>query len=223
MSDLVQFAHKNLNNIPACHDYDLMIQGKPYDSYAKVLLERRLVARELVTDYKTIRFKDNDYDIDKHLDARYEYLSKIFGKIEEDIYIEAPFFVDYGCNIIAGKGFYCNFNTTFLDCSIITFGDNVLIGPNVTFSAATHPVDPQERLEIVDLSYPITVGDNVWFGANVVVVAGVTVGDGAVIAAGAVVTKDVPAYTVVGGVPARVLKTLAPPAKNMEKELEREK
>ncbi|CAH2354252.1 putative acetyltransferase [[Candida] railenensis] len=222
MSDLVEFAHKNLNNIPACPDYDLMISGKPYDSYTKVLLEKRLVARELVTDYGTIRFKDYDFDLEKHQNARYEYLSKIFGKIEKDVYIEAPFFVDYGCNIKAGKGFYCNFNTTFLDCSIITFGDNVLIGPNVTFSAATHPVDPQERLEVVDLSYPITVGDNVWFGANAVVVAGVTIGDGAVIAAGAVVTKDVPAYTVVGGVPARVLKTLAPPTNTTEKVQETE-
>ncbi|CAH2354251.1 putative acetyltransferase [[Candida] railenensis] len=221
MSDLVEFAHKNLKNIPAGPDYDLMIQGIPYNCFAKELMERRVVAHELAIDYDTVRLKDFDNDIEKHQNGRYEYLSKIFGKIEKDAYIEPPFYVDYGCNIVAGKGFYCNFNTTFLDCTIIKFGDGVLVGPNVTFTTATHPVDPQQRLDGVEMAYPITVGDNVWFGSNAVILAGVTIGDGAVVAAGAVVNKDVPAYTVVGGVPAKVLKKLTPPVKKEDKEDEK--
>ena len=93
---------------------------------------------------------------------------------------------------------------------MITFGDNVMAGPNVTFTTATHPTDPTLRLKGVEYAAPITVGNNVWFGSNIVVLPGVNIGDGAVIGAGSVVTKNVPAYTVVVGNPAKVLKTLTP-------------
>ncbi|CAK7892023.1 sophorolipid acetyltransferase [[Candida] anglica] len=210
-NDIVKYAYENLKNIPRSEDYEKMIQGLPYNSMGKELVTRRHLSHELATDYHTIRLKDHDYDLEKHQKARIDYLSKIFGKTEKDTYIEPPFFVDYGCNISLGKNFYANFNTTFLDCTLIKFGDNVLVGPNVTFTTATHPVDPEARLQGVEFAFPITVGDNVWFGANAVVLPGVTIGDGAVIAAGAVVNKDVPAYTVVGGIPAKVLKELPKP------------
>lgn len=132
----------------------------------------------------------------------------MFFKSAPDIYIEPPFYVDFGCNINFGANFYANFNATFLDCATITFGDNVLLGPNVTFTTAGHATDPQERLSGVEFAYPINVGSNVWFGANSYVLPGVTIGDGAVIGAGSVVTKNIASNCVAVGTPARVIKEL---------------
>ncbi|KAM9886834.1 hypothetical protein OXX79_013968 [Metschnikowia pulcherrima] len=134
----------------------------------------------------------------------------IFGSIQPDVFIEPPFFVDYGFNVKLGKGFYGNFNLTFLDCTLIVIGDNVLVGPNCCFTTATHPTDPTQRLSGLEYAKPIYIGNNVWVGAGVNVMPGVTVGEGAVIGSGSVVTKDVPANTVVVGVPAKVVKHLTP-------------
>lgn len=206
--DVVAYAYKNLNNIPKGSEYEKMIRSEPYNCYDETLNRRRNVAHEEALDYANVRMKDFDYDIVKHKAARHQYLSKIFGRIANDIYLEPPFYVDYGCNVSIGKGFYGNFNITFLDCTLITIGDNVLVGPNVTFTTATHPTDPTDRLNGVEFAKPIRVGNNVWFGANIAVLPGVTIGDGSVIGAGAVVTRDVPANTVVVGSPARVMKKL---------------
>lgn len=204
--DLAEYAHQNLKNIPKCDDYDLMMRGLPYNCMADTLVKARVLSHERALDYAGIRLKDYGFDTKAHANARYEYLSEIFGKCEPDIYLEPPFNVDYGCNIEIGKGFYANFNCTFLDCTIIKFGDQCLLGPNVTFTTATHPTDPVDRKNMVEYAFPITVGNNVWFGANSVILPGVTIGDDCVIAAGAVVNKDVPSRTVVAGVPARVIK-----------------
>lgn len=128
----------------------------------------------------------------------------------ETTYIEPPFFVDYGCNIAVGRNFYANFYAIFLDCAFITFGDKVMMGPNCSFITVTHPVDPTLRLHSVEYAKSIVVGNTVWFSSGVTVMVGVTIGDGAVCGAGSVFTKDVPANTVVVGVPARVVKNLTP-------------
>lgn len=208
-TEIVDYA-KKLQNTPNHPDYLTMIQGKPYDSFTVELETARHLSNEAALDYANIRMKDYGGDIKKYKHAKYEHLAKIFGRVEDDVHIEAPFFVDYGCNISFGKGFYANFNTTFLDCTLIIFGDNVLVGPNCTFSTATHPSDPEARLLGVEYAYPIVVGNNVWFGAGATVLDGVTIGDGAVIGAGALVTKDVPAYSVCVGVPGRIIKTIEP-------------
>lgn len=208
--ELVDYAYTHLNNVPKGPEYEKMILGMGYDGMARELLLKRTLAHEEVMDYGAIRMKDYDFDFDRHTQARRDYLATIFGKLGDNVFVEPPFYVDYGCNISLGKDFYSNFNLTLLDCSLITFGDGVLIGPNCTFTTATHPTDPLLRTAGIEYAHPITVGNDVWFGSNVVVLPGVKVGDGSVVGAGSIVTKDVPANTVVVGSPARVIKRLTP-------------
>lgn len=208
--ELVAFAHANLNHIPKSAEYDKMILSVPYNCFDKELYMRRNLAHEMALDYGSIRMAQFDYDLEKHQAARSAHLSKIFGNIQPDMFIEPPFYVDYGFNTKIGKGFYGNFNLVFLDCTLIVIGDNVLVGPNCCFTTATHPTDPAQRLAAVEYARPIKIGNNVWIGSGVNVMPGVTIGDGAVIGAGSVVTRDVPANTVVVGSPAKVIKELTP-------------
>ncbi|KFY90263.1 hypothetical protein V500_05222 [Pseudogymnoascus sp. VKM F-4518 (FW-2643)] len=128
----------------------------------------------------------------------------------DDAWVDGPIKVDYGTNTRIGKGVYINFNCTFLDTCVITIGARTLIGPNCSFFAASHPLDPFLRngTRGPELGAPITVGEDCWFGGNVTVLAGVTIGRGVTVGAGSVVTKDVPDFVVVAGNPARVLKKI---------------
>ncbi len=113
-----------------------------------------------------------------------------------------------------GKEVYINFNCTFLDTCLITIGARTLIGPNCAFFAATHPLDPFLRNGIKgpELGSPITIGEDCWFGGNVIVCPGVTIGRGSTVGAGSVVTKNVPAFHVVAGNPARIIRKIEPKA-----------
>ncbi|GEQ70128.1 hypothetical protein JCM33374_g3804 [Metschnikowia sp. JCM 33374] len=208
--ELVKYAYENLNHVPKSAEYQKMISSVPYNCFEKELWMCRNLAHEKAADYGNIRMVDHEYSFEKHQHARIKHLEQIFGSIQPDMFLEPPFFVDYGFNTKIGKSFYGNFNLTFLDCTLIVIGDNVMVGPNCCFTTATHPTDPAERLNGLEYARPIYVGNNVWVGAGVTVLPGVTIGDGAVIGAGSVVTKDVPANTVVVGVPARVVKNLTP-------------
>lgn len=207
---LVEYAYANLENIPKGAEYEKMILGIPYNCFDRDLWLKRTLAHEQAADFGNIRMKDFDFDFDRHGQARSDYLATILGKCSPKTFIEPPFYVDYGCNVLVGDSFYANFNLVLLDCSLITFGDRVLIGPNCTFTTATHPTDPQLRADCVESAHPIKVGSDVWFGSNVVVLPGVEIGDGAVVGAGSVVTKSVPPNTVAVGSPARVIKHLKP-------------
>lgn len=131
-----------------------------------------------------------------------------FWRNSGEIGINAPFYCDYGFNIFAGRNFFVNYNCVILDGAKVTFGDNVFIAPNCTFTTAGHPLDVEQRNQGLEIALPITVGDNVWFGANVCVLPGVTIGSGSVIAAGSVVNRDIPSGVLAGGVPCRVIRTL---------------
>ena len=117
-----------------------------------------------------------------------------------------PFYTDFGLNINIGKNVFINEGCCFQDQGGITIGDGCLIGQQVVLATLNHSLDPARRADM--LPAPITLGKNVWVGAHATILAGVTVGDGSVIAAGAVVTKDVPAGCVAGGVPAKIIKRL---------------
>jgi len=122
--------------------------------------------------------------------------------------ITAPFWCDYGSNIEIGENFYTNHNCVILDCAKVTFGDNVLIGPNCGFYTAGHPLDAVRRNQGLEYARPIHIGHNVWIGGGVQVAPGFTIGDDAVIGAGSVVTKDIPTGVLAAGNPCRVIRDL---------------
>lgn len=107
--------------------------------------------------------------------------------------IEQPFYCDYGYNIEIGENFYSNVNCVILDGAKVTFGDNVFVAPNCGFYTAGHALDAEQRIQGLEYAYPITIGNNVWIGAQVCVLPGVTIGDNTIIGAGSVVTKSIPA------------------------------
>lgn len=178
-----------------------MLKGLIYDANNDTtLIAERLECKELCRDYNDLRPKDTV--------ARNEMLRRILGNVMGDILIEQPFYCDYGYNISVGKNFYANYNMVILDEAPVTFGDNVFIAPNCGFYTATHPLDPVERRHGLESARPITVGNDVWIGAGVSVLPGVTIGDNCVIGAGSVVTKDIPENSVAAGNPCKIIKTI---------------
>jgi len=124
-------------------------------------------------------------------------------------FIRAPFYCDYGYNIHIGEGSFVNFDCVFLDLAPIRIGRNTLIGPKVQLLTPHHPLDPDLRATGREAGKPITIGDNCWLGGGVIVCPGVRIGNGAIIGAGSVVTRDIPANSVAVGNPARVTRTLS--------------
>ena len=178
-----------------------MLAGMIYDAnYDPQLMAERLDCKELCRDYNELR--------PKNMQARTELLHRLLGEVKGNILIEQPFVCDYGYNISVGKNFYSNHNLVILDCAKVSFGDNVFIAPNCGFYTAGHPREASERNKGLEYARPITVGDNVWFGANVSVLPGVTIGDNCVIGAGSVVNKDIPANSLAVGNPCKVIRTI---------------
>lgn len=133
---------------------------------------------------------------------------QVFGETGDNLYVTPPFQVDYGRHVEIGNNFYANMDCIFLDVNKIKIGNNVMVGPRVSFYTAGHPIDPQIRIEELEFGLPITVEDNVWIGGSATILPGVTIGKNSIIAAGAVVTKDVAANTIVGGNPAQLIRAI---------------
>jgi maltose O-acetyltransferase len=142
------------------------------------------------------------------LDLRQEYLKELFGTIGENAFIEPTLRCDYGDNLHVGDTFYANFGCVFLDVCEIRIGNNCFMAPGAHIYTATHPLNPDERNSGIEFGKPATIGDNVWIGGRAVINPGVKIGHNVVIASGAVVTKNVPDNVVVGGIPARIIKTI---------------
>lgn len=147
-------------------------------------------------------------------EAREEILRQLLPDRGEGCYIKSPFICEYGAYIKVGKNFFANYNCKLIDGGQITFGDNVLVGPDCTFVTPDHPTDPQRRLAGYMIYKPITVGSNVWFGAGVTVCPGVTIGDNCAIGAGSVVVRDIPAGCVAAGNPCRVIRRMGDTTEN---------
>ncbi len=133
---------------------------------------------------------------------------ELFGTTGKNIYIQPNFNCDNGKNIHVGEDFLTNYNVTILDIAPVYIGDYCMIGPNTLITTVGHPLSPTARREKKACGKPVTIGDDVWIGGNCTILPGVTIGNNVVVAAGAVVTKDVPDNCVVGGIPAKVLKNL---------------
>lgn len=156
--------------------------------------EALAIAAELNGQYRT-------------LDEIREIFSRLIGKpVDDEFRIFPPFTADFGKNITVGKNVFFNSGCRLQDQGGIRIDDNVLVGHNVVMATLDHDFAPEKR-SVLHCA-PIVVGNDVWIGANATILKGVTIGDGAIVAAGAVVTKDVPARTIVGGVPAKVIKAI---------------
>lgn len=186
-----------------------MLSGELYDPTDKELEQLRLNARKLARKYN---LTDEDQS-----EEQAQILQELLPTTEELPYLQAPVYFDYGCNTFFGKFSSANFNFTCLDVGEIHIGDNVMIGPNVTLATPMHPLLPEERNirkredgSFYNLEYakPITIKDNCWLASNVVVCGGVTIGEGCVIGAGSVVTRDIPPYSLAAGNPCRVIRKI---------------
>lgn len=176
-------------------------RGLLYDANNdKELLAERQVCKDICYEYNQLRPSE--------LGKREEIIKHLFGKTGDKFLIEQPFYCDYGYNIEIGENFYANVNCVILDGAKVRFGDNVFVAPNCGFYTAGHPFDVKQRNDGLEYAYPITIGNNVWIGAQVCVLPGVTIGDNCVIGAGSVVTKDIPANSLAVGNPCKVIRKI---------------
>lgn len=173
--------------------------GLPYICDSDMLAEQSECRRKLA------EFNACPFDEKERLDA---LIRSIFGSVGVDPWINAPFRCDYGYNIHVGDNFICNYNCVMLDVVPIIIGNNVQIAPNVTLTAAGHPIHPETRASQYEYGRSIVIEDDVWLGAGVIVNPGVHIGAGSVIGSGSVVTKDIPPSVVAVGNPCNVIRQI---------------
>ncbi|MFC6315244.1 sugar O-acetyltransferase [Lapidilactobacillus achengensis] len=177
-----------------------MLAGRLYYSPDPELVALRKQAKQQVYQYNQTAPDQGE--------RRSEILAELIDCPSQDAYFEVPMRMDYGHNVHVGRNFYANYDAILLDVAPITIGDNVMLAPRVSLYTAGHPVVASVRNTDLEYGHPITIGDNVWLGGNVVVCPGVTIGSNVVVGAGAVVTKDLPDNVVAAGVPARVIRPI---------------
>ncbi len=174
-----------------------MLSEESYNTHDSELVAERTRAHRLCASYN---LSPTDSTI------RSTLLSNLLGKVGEDSEIEAPFHCDFGYNISLGSNVFLNFNCIILDCGTVTIGDGVKLGPGVQLYTVGHPIDPTERKRGLEFAHPIVIEENVWIGGGSIVLPGITIGRNAVIGAGSIVTKDIPANVVAAGNPCRVIR-----------------
>lgn len=177
-----------------------MLDGELYYSPNPELCNERINCQEIIEKYNKLSAKD-----DKN---RQKILKELFGKEYKNLTIMSPFHCDYGYNIKFGENVFINYNCVILDTCEVSIGDNTMLAPNIGIYAATHPLDSKTRISYLEYGKPIKIGKNCWIGGSSVICPGVNIGDNSVVAAGAVVTKDVPPNSLVAGVPAKVIKKI---------------
>ncbi len=181
-------------------EMEKMLRGELYNPANETLVKLRYNARVLFEQYNKTSICEPE--------KRREILEKLLKKIGKNLYIEPDFKCDYGINIELGDDVYMNFNCIFLDVCKITVGNNVLFAPGVQVLTATHPIDAKTRNNGLELAKPITIKDNCWIGAGVLILPGVTIGENCTIGAGCVVNKDIPANSLVVGNPCKIIKQI---------------
>lgn len=177
-----------------------MLAGELYDALDPQLSEDRTKTRLLIKEL-------NDSREDQTAE-RTRILKQLIPNQGLGLWLQPPFYCDYGYNIKLGDKVFFNFNCVVLDVTWVTIGSRTLFGPNVQIYTATHPINYKERASGLEYAKPITIGEDVWVGGSVVICPGVTIGDRSVIGAGSVVTKDIPADVFAAGNPCREIRTL---------------
>jgi len=175
-------------------NYQKMISGQEY-SY-------------LDTEIMTLRAQQQELNRRANLSFDYQHDAKLLPHKSAEAIIALPFYISYGLHVHLDKRVYINVNVTLQDNAPIYIGENTMVGSNAQFYTATHPLQADRRVQGWETAKAIHVGKNVWIGGGAIILPGITIGDDAVVGAGAVVSKDVPARTVVAGNPARIIKQL---------------
>ena len=177
-----------------------------------MLAELPYIASDDVLSKERLECKRKIYELNNLHPDQYEripgLLKELFGKTGESVFMEPPFYCDYGYNIEVGENFFANYHCTILDVAKVKVGKNVLLDPNVSFYTAGHPLHPESRNSGYEYGISITIGDHVWIGGSAVILAGVTIGSNVVIGGGSVVTKDIPDGVAAAGNPCRVIRKI---------------
>lgn len=184
------------------------LAGEEFESSDPELIAFIIQARKLTEQYNRLEADDSK--------SRTSILSQLLGNLGEGVYIDTPFYCDYGKHISVGNNVYIGLNCTFVDNNRIHIGNNTLIGSGVNISTANHPLQASDRIinkpdgtiGYSTSSAPVHIGNQVWIGSGVTIISGITIGDNTTIGAGSVVVKDIPANCVAVGNPCRVIKEL---------------
>jgi maltose O-acetyltransferase len=177
-----------------------MLAGELYDPLDAELVKARLQARLMIKQLNDLR----EDEPEKHG----QILKQLLPNAASGLWLQPPFYCDYGSNISIGENVFFNFNCVVLDVAPVTIGSRTMFAPNVQIYTATHPVNHAERSSGVEYAKPITIGHDVWVGGSAVICPGVTIGDRSIIGAGSVVTKDIPADVIAAGNPCRVIRSI---------------
>lgn len=177
-----------------------MLAGELYDALDAQLSEERLKARLLIKELNDSR--------EDQTTERARILKELIPNAGEGLWLQPPFYCDYGYNMKLGEKVFFNFNCVVLDVAEVTIGSRTLFGPNVQIYTATHPIDHKVRASGLEFAKPITIGEDVWIGGSAVICPGVNIGDRSVIGAGSVVTRNIPADVFAAGNPCKVIRQL---------------
>jgi maltose O-acetyltransferase len=177
-----------------------MLAAEMYDATDPQLAAERQRARDLC--------KSLNESHDNEQELRNRIIRELFGSAGDAVWIEPPFYCDYGSNISLGSKVFLNFNCIILDPAAVIIGSNVLLGPSVQIYTATHPMSASERLNYLEFARPVKVGSDVWVGGGAIICPGVRIGTKSVIGAGSVVTHDIPAGVFASGNPCRIIREL---------------
>lgn len=180
-----------------------MLAGEMYDAADPELTAARRRARDLCRRLNALPEGDPV--------QRNRIIRELFGPTGDEIWIEPPFYCDYGSNITLGRKVFFNFNCVVLDPAPVAIGSNVLFGPAVQIYTATHPINAIERRTWREYARPVAIGSDVWVGGGAIINPGVRIGSRSVIGAGSVVTRDIPADVFAAGNPCRIIRRLAQP------------
>ena len=177
-----------------------MLAGELYDPLDEELSADRLRTRLLIK-----RLNDTRED---EVEERTRVLKELIPNAGEALWLQPPFYCDYGTNIELGEKVFFNFNCVILDVMQVIIGSRTLFGPNVQVYTATHPMDYKQRAAGLEYAKPVTIGSDVWIGGSAIICPGITIGDRCVIGAGSVVTKDIPADVFAAGNPCKVIRDI---------------
>lgn len=181
-------------------EWEKLQNGQMYNDFDDDLFQRRIAAKKLFRKYNKTE--------DEEVELRNQIMHDLFKYVGKDVWIEPDFRCEFGKNIVIEDNVYINFGCVILDCAEVTIGANTLLGPNIGLYPVNHAIDAEERIHGGCIGKPIHIGKNVWFGGDVKVLAGVTIGDNTIIGTGSIVTKDIPANVIAVGNPCKVIRQI---------------